>query len=389
MTDLGTHHLPDSTQSAGRARGPVLVTGATGLLGSHIAQQLRQQGVEVVALCRVGSDTAFLKTLGVRIIDGDLADREALRAACENVSCVYHSAAQVGDWGRWQQFVSSSIEGTRNVLDAAISKSVGRFLHISSISSYGHVNGENLVLDESAPLGERFDRWSYYSRAKVEAEKLVWEAHASGAIAVTVIRPSWLYGERDRATLKRMIDAIRRGKLKLVGGGLNRLNVTNAANVAEAAILAAGSERAIGEAYNVCHDGHLTQRQYFNQIARAIGEPELTRSIPYRLAYNVGFLLELFGHLFRRKRPPLVTRYAVWLLGRQCFFECHKIKRQLGWKSTIPYREGIVAAVLDQVGWDALSPEARGIVSATRERKTRLARAEQSPKAKQREREVS
>ena len=326
------------------------MTGATGMLGSHIAEQLRHDGVEVSALCRPASDTTFLREIGVRVIQGDLSDPELLRAACAGADTIYHSAARVGDWGEWSDFVASTIHGTRNMLDAAAHAGVRRFLHISSISAYGHINRAGAVLDEEQPLGRKFNRWSYYSRAKCEAEMLVWAAHETGAVSVTVIRPSWLYGSRDRASLPRMIDSIRRGKLKLVSGGKNRLNVTNAANVAEAAILAAGSERAIGEAYNVCHDGKLTQREYFNQIARAIGEPELTRSVPYLVAYNFAFVLEIVGHLLRRKSPPLVTRYAVWLLGRRCFFECEKIKRHLGWKSTIQYEEGIRAAALEVDG---------------------------------------
>ncbi|MFH0945385.1 MAG: NAD-dependent epimerase/dehydratase family protein [Planctomycetota bacterium] len=342
--------MNDSTTAHAAPLGKALVTGATGMLGSHIAEQLRERGVEVLALCRPGSDTSFLRGIGVRLVHGDLSDPALLRAACAGADTIYHSAAQVGDWGKWSDFVRSTIHGTRNMLDAAAAVGVRRFLYISSISAYGHINQQGVVLDEEAPLGERFNRWSYYSRAKREAERLVWAAHEKGAVSVTVIRPSWLYGSRDRASLPRMVDSIRRGKLKLVSGGRNRLNVTNAANVAEAAILAAGSARAIGEAYNACHDGHLTQREYFNQIARAIGEPELTRSVPYFLAYNFAFLLEIVGHLLRRKSPPLVTRYAVWLLGRRCFFECEKIKRHLGWKSTIQYEEGIRAAALEVAG---------------------------------------
>lgn len=324
-----------------------LVTGATGLLGSHIAEQLHRRSVHVRALCRPGSDTRFLQCLGAEIVYGDLTDRESLRHACAGVDRVYHSAARVGDWGPWKDFVHISIDGTRHLLEAAADAKVGRFLHVSSISVYGHVNGEGLVLDESAPLGVNLTRWNYYGRAKVEAERLTWAMHETGRLPVTVIRPSWLYGPRDRATLPRLIDSIRRRKLKLIGDGANRLNVVHAANVAEAAILAAQSERAVGQAYNCSHDGVLTQREYFNRIAYGIGQPEITATVPYSVAKSAGFVLECFGHLFRTKHPPLVTRYTAWLMGRRCFFECNKIKEHLGWSSTISYDEGIPAAVDD------------------------------------------
>lgn len=328
-----------------REAGVALVTGGTGLLGSHIAEQLRSQDVPVRALCRPGSDTAFLRRIGVRIIPGDLADAEALGRACAGVDTVYHCAAKVGDWGSWREFVRVSIDGTRHLLAAAASARVRRFLHVSSISAYGHVNEAGRILDESAPLGVNLGRWSYYSRAKAAAEQVVWEMHRTSRLAVTVIRPSWLYGPRDRATLPRLIDSIRRGRLKLIGDGENRLNVVHAGNVAEAAVLAANQERAAGEAYNCSHDGMLTQRQYFNIVARTLGEPETTASVPYGVATTAALVMECFGHVFRTKRPPLVTRYAVWLMGRRCFFECRKIKEHLGWSSSTSYEVGIPAAV--------------------------------------------
>jgi nucleoside-diphosphate-sugar epimerase len=322
-----------------------LVTGATGLLGSHIAEQLHQKGRPVRALVRPGSDTAFLRSLDVELVPGDITDRQALRRACRGVTTVYHAAARVGDWGPWADFVRVTIEGTRHAVEAAAAAGVRRFLHISSISVYGHVNGAGLVLDETAPLGCKLYRWSYYSRAKVAAEQLVWQAHREGRIVATVIRPSWLYGPRDRTTIGRLIDSIRQKKIKLIGNGDNRLNVIHAGNVAEGAILAVDTERAIGEAYNCSNDGVITQKQYFDAIARAIGEPPITRSVPYSVAYRAAWLLECFGHLFRTKNPPLVTRYAAWLIGRKCFFDTYKIKEHLGWSPTVSYEEGIPAAV--------------------------------------------
>lgn len=332
---------------SGRGPSPSLVTGGTGLLGSHIAEQLHCRNRRVRALCRSGSDTTFLRSLGAEIIDGDITDREVVRRACEGVDVVYHAAARVGDWGPWEDFVHISVDGTQHLLEGAAAAGVGRFLHISSISVYGHVDGDGKVFDESAPLGVNLHKWSYYTRAKIEAEKRVWAMHSSGRMPVTVIRPSWLYGPRDRATLPRLIDSIRRGKLKIIGDGRNRLNVVHAGNVAEAAILAADSDRTIGEAYNCCHDGILTQREYFDRIADAVGEPAVTKSVPYRIAYSAAFLMECFGHAFKTKNPPLVTRYAVWLMGRRCFFECNKLKEQVGWSSSVRYAEGIAAAVQD------------------------------------------
>ena len=322
-----------------------LLTGATGLLGSHIAAKLRAAGRDVRALVRGSSDTSFLDSIGVAKAIGDITDADSLAAALDGVETVYHVAARVGDWGPWEEFVAVTINGTRNMIQVAARAGVKRFLHISSISAYGHPNGKGLVLDETAPLGYNLHKWSYYSRAKVEAEKTVWAAHEQGDVPVTVIRPSWLYGERDRASMPRLIRAIGAGKGKLIGDGSNRLNLTYAGNEADGCILAAESPKAVGQAYNLCNDGEITQAEYLNKIAASIGAKPVTKKVPYKVAYSAAFLMELFGHMVGRKSPPLVTRYSVWLIGRRCFFSSEKIARELGYAPAVGYDEGVSRSV--------------------------------------------
>ena len=144
--------------------------------------------------------------------------------------------------------------------------------------------------------------------------------------------------------MKRSI-AIRAGKAKLIGAGTNRLNLTHAANEAEGCILAATTEKALGQNYNLSNDGVITQGEYFNAIAAAVGARPVTRRVPYKVARSAAFLFELFGHMFACKKPPLVTRYAVWLMGRRCFFSCEKARRELNWQPRIGYEKGIVEAV--------------------------------------------
>jgi len=322
-----------------------LVTGATGLLGSHICEQLIRRGHAVRAIVRKGSDKRFLESLSVECVTGDITDPASLVPAMADVDVVYHAAARVGDWGPWSDFVAVSIQGTANVLEAAARAGVKRFLHVSSISAYGQVDGAGTVLDETAPLGRNVHRWSYYTRAKVEAERLVWAAHARGDIPVTVCRPSWLYGPRDRVSMPRLIKAIQNRKAKILGDGENLLSLTYAGNEAEGCILAATSERAIGQGYNLSNDGPITQREYYNKIAAAVGAEPVTRRVPYKVAYGAGFTMECLGRLLRMKRPPFVTRYAAWLLGRRIYFSCEKARTQLGWQPTVGYDEGIERAV--------------------------------------------
>ena len=323
-----------------------LVTGATGLLGSHICEKLSQAGQPVRALVRKTSDIRALESFdNVEIAYGDITDPASLKEAFKGVKRVYHTAAAVGDWGSWEKyFVPVTIGGTKNMIDAAIAEGgLERFVHISSISAYGHVNGKGVVVDETYPLGQHLYKWAYYSRAKAEAEKLVWAAHNRGDLPVTCCKPSWLYGPRDRASMPRIIRAIRKGKAKLIGGGKNRLNLTYAGNEAEGCILAGTKDIALGQNYNLSCDGHITLEQYFNKIAECLGEKPVTKTVPYSVAYNAGFLMECIGRLIRK--PPLVTRYSVWMMARDAYFSEEKARKELGWTPTVDYDEGIQRAV--------------------------------------------
>lgn len=329
-----------------------LVTGATGLLGSHIVEQLRRRNLPTRVLVRRGSDRSWLETQGVEFVEGDITDAASLAAACNGVDVIYHAAARVGDWGPWEEFQRITIDGTRNLVQAACAAKVRRFVHVSSISTYGYHTREGTI-DETFDLGYKMYRWAYYTRSKVEAEYIVWDAHKRGAIEVTVIRPAWIYGPRDRTTIARLVAMVRSGRAKILGRGDNRLNVVYAGNIAEAAITAAAMPQCNGEAFNCSNDGEITQQQYFDMLARACGAPPVRRHVPYRIAYFAGFVLECLGHLFRWKKPPFVTRYAVWLMGRRSFFSAEKARRVLGWKPTVTYETGIPMTVrwyLEQTG---------------------------------------
>lgn len=317
------------------------ITGATGLLGSHIAEQLVKRGEHVRALVRPGSDTRFLQTLGVELFQGDLGDPASLRRGMAGMQVVYHSACKVGDWGAWSEFQRDAIDGTRHILDACTAAGVRRLIYISSISAYGHPEPGPQPVTEDAPLGSKFWVWDYYTRAKVEAEKIVWDYYRRTGLPVTVIRPSWIYGPRDRTSIFRLARALRLTLARILGPGTNRLNSVYAGNVAEACILAAGKEEAAGQAYNISNDGFVTQQEYMNLFADALGLPRPRRHVPYRLAYPFVFLLEAMFRFLRMKRPPFATRYATWLIGRSTYYSTEKAEKQLGWKPSIGYAEGI------------------------------------------------
>ncbi len=314
-----------------------VVTGATGLLGSHIVEHLRRRGERVRALVRPASDTSFLRSLGVELAVGDLTRPNSLRRAVEGADVVYHCAARVGDWGPWRVFQREVIDATANLLDACRAAGVGRVLHVSSIIVYGHPHIRQELFTEDEPLGQDLWVWDHYCRAKVRAEELCRQYPGE----LTIVRPSWIYGPRDRTTLPRILKALDAGRMGIIGPGDNLLNIVYAGDVAEGAIRAANHPRAAGQAYNLSSEGEITQRDFLNLLADVLGRPRIRRHVSYRLAFWAGLLSEVIGRIIRIRRPPHLTRYAVALIGRSTRFSIAKAREQLGWQPRIDVREGV------------------------------------------------
>jgi nucleoside-diphosphate-sugar epimerase len=315
-----------------------VVTGATGLLGSHVAEQLVARGDRVRALVRPGGDTSFLRPLGAELAVGDLADPASLAGVVSGADVVYHCAAQVGDWGPWERYRQGVVEATANLLGACRAAGVGRFLHVSSINVYGHPNLRGgRLLGEDEPLGQRLWWWDHYCRAKILAEEAV-RAYPG---PWTVVRPTWIYGPRDRNSMPRVIRALRNGQASIVGRGDNRLNLIHAADAADGVIRAANHPGAVGQAYNLASEGALSQREYIDLLTQALGLPSVRLHVPFFVAFAGGFLCELIGRAIRLPRPPRITRYAVALIGRSTLFRSDKARDQLGWRPAVDPLDGL------------------------------------------------
>jgi nucleoside-diphosphate-sugar epimerase len=324
-----------------------LVTGATGLLGSHLVEQLLKRGEHVRALVRAGSDTTFLKSLGVELVVGDLNEPASLPAVVAGADIVFHCAAQVGDWGPWRVFRQAIIETTSNLVEACRTAGVGRFLHVSSSRVYGHPRRRDVALAEDEPLGQRlWWLWDYYPRAKIAAEEPV-RAYPK---PWTIIRPTWIYGPRDRNTVPRIISALQHGQVGLVGSGESPVPMVHARDVAECAILAANSPAAIGQVYNVSSSEAFTQRQLYSSLTAALGIPPLERSYPFAFAFALGFTVEVVGKLLRVKRPLRITRHGVSLMARSAPLSSAKAQRELGWVAQVQPQDGLKQTVASYFG---------------------------------------
>ena len=323
-----------------------LVTGATGLLGSHIVERLVRDGERVRCLVRKTSDTDFLDTLDIEKVYGDIRDPDSLGAAFKGIDVVYHCAAKVTDWGPWEEFEKTIVQGTKNCLEASLQAEVKRFLYVSTEGVYGYHLRHPRPIDEMTPFAKGVNRWDYYGRSKILAEELVWRfAHAKG-MSVTVIRPGWIYGPRANFPFNRAIRLVLSPLTVLIDGGTNLLNLVHAEDVADAAVFAAGQEIANNQAYNVHNDEKVTAKQFFDKIAPLIVRGKsVNRSIHYSMAYAFAALLEIWGRLRGEATPPLLTRYAVVGVSCNNIFDAEKAKRELGWYARISFEDGIRGAI--------------------------------------------
>jgi nucleoside-diphosphate-sugar epimerase len=313
-----------------------VITGAAGLVGSHIAEELCRRGDPVRALVREESDTRFLETLPIEIVQANLRELSKAPLTLENAGAVYHCAAYVRDWGPWQDFYEGTVELTRAVVDACREAGAGRFAHVSSISVYGNPPESAGLITECTPTNQFLWPGDHYGRSKVMAEEVV-RSYGDHVI----LRPSWIYGRRDLVSLPRVINLLRTRKVKLIGRGENMLNLVNARDVARGIVLAATAPQARGQAYHLCNRGEITQREFFQLIAERLDLPPVKRRVPFKLAWRVAQLLEFVYRTLGAKSPPPVTRRALLLLSRPTRFSIDKAERDLSWRPEIPVREGL------------------------------------------------
>lgn len=321
-----------------------LVTGATGFLGSHIAERLVGRGDEVRALVRPTSRTSFLESLGVELAPGDVTDARTLGAALEGVDVVYHAAAMVSDWGAWSEFRSVTINGTRNMLRAAVAARTPRFVHVSTDGVYRYPDLANGVTEKTR-METKFGPLDYYRRSKTAAEKITRRFQREGGVGVSIVRPALILGERDRAMLPGIIAFLNTPAPVYMGNAKNVLPCVYAGDVAELCILAGTADRAAGETYIAVNPEHVTQRDLFEVIAAVTGLEPPKRSIPLRALYAAAAVMEARARMKGWEHRPDLTRFTVNLIGLDYREDPSKAIRELGWRPEVPVREAVRRSV--------------------------------------------
>lgn len=330
----------------------IFVTGATGLVGSHVVEEALRRGHRVRALVRASSDTTWLDLWGVEKVTGDLEDRGALGRGVEGCDWVINCAAKVGDWGTLEDFRRLNVEAFRMLLEAAAGIHLDRFVHVSSLGVYE--GRDHHGTDESTPPAA--SSLDAYTRSKTEAELLALEFHKKRGLPVAIVRPGFIYGERDRTVIPKLLMNLRRGTFAYFGSGEQALNCIYVKNLVHAIFLAAESPAAVGEVFNVTDGARVSKRQFVGTVARLAGLPEPSRRIPLGLAKVLAGVVERVAKARGATRAPLINKARYKFLGLNLDYSIEKARRVLGYDPPFSTERGLEATMAEFTEMGAAEP---------------------------------
>jgi len=303
----------------------VLVTGATGFLGSALSRKLLDEGAELTALVREGSDPETiqcLRTKGAKIAVGDVTDRDRVLKVVSGQDYVFHIAALF----RQAKFADDvyyriNVDGVRNVLDAVENSSVKRLVHCSTVGVHSH------IINPPANEGEEYRPGDIYQHTKCEGEKLVQDRMKGGKLDAVVVRPAMIWGDGDRRTLK-LFRGIRKRRFPIIGSGKTLCHWVYIHDLVEGFLLAAEKENASGNTYIFAGERAVTIEELVCTSADAIGVRPLPFKIPARPVQELGSLVEMLCVPFGIE-PPIYRR-RVDFFTKDRAFDTTKARKELG-----------------------------------------------------------
>jgi nucleoside-diphosphate-sugar epimerase len=316
----------------------LLVTGGTGFIGSHLAEEGRRRGAQVVVLGLADrpeeqANSALLARQGVELLPGSITDPELCARAMRGVTHVFHLAVAMREGGKSDQFFEAvNLDGTGRLLDAAGAGRVQRFVYCSTIGIYGHRAPG--ITNEQSPLRPG----NIYERTKVAAERMVRERAAQAAVSYSILRPADVYGPRDQRLLK-LFKGVSRGKFPLFGDGSGRRHMVYVDDVVAAFFAACERAEAVDEGMIVAGPGPCTLRELIEAVRQATGSPRYGFRLPLAPMLATAAVVEDVCRLLRLD-PPIYRRRMDFFTSDSAF-DTGRARRLLNWTPKVDLPEGI------------------------------------------------
>ncbi len=285
----------------------------------------------------------LLEKSGVETFTGDIRNYEAVMAATSGMDTVFHVASMTGIWGKKKDFFETNVTGTKNIIGACKKNGVSKIVYTSTPSViYGsRENFENV--DESIPYPARYN--CFYPETKALAEKMVLVENGKNNLLTVSLRPHLIWGPRDTNLIPRLIKRAKSGRLVQVGEGKKLVDMVYIDNAAHAHLLAADRLEAgslvCGQAYFITQGKPVLLWDWINQVLSSLKLPSVRKTISYKTAYRLGFLLEGVYALFRLSGEPMMTRFLASQLAKSHFFNIEKAKRELSYTPIVSHEEGM------------------------------------------------
>jgi len=322
----------------------LLVTGATGMVGSHVVERARQQGWAVRAFVRPEANVELLKQWGVELIRGNFEDQSALHAAVQNATVIVHCAAKVGDWGPVEDYRRMNVQGLEDlILASQQAHSLKRFIHLSSLGVYPA--RDHYGTDEGEPTAQT--SIDGYTLSKVEAEQLVLKCQRQQGFPAVVLRPGFIYGPRDRTILPRLLGKLQTRQFAFLGSPEKVMNNTYVNNLVDAIFLAIDREVVRPGPFNITDGRLVTKREFVSTIARSAGYPEPTKVVPLGVAKVLARVLETTWRLLGKTEAPLLSQARIKFLGLNLDFSIEAAKRELGYHPAVDFAEAMESTMKD------------------------------------------
>jgi nucleoside-diphosphate-sugar epimerase len=316
-----------------------VVTGASGFLGGRLTQMLVAEGADVTILARGSSDLSHLAPSALQIVRADLSDSTRLAAAFQGATHIFHCAACSTDWAPLKTYVDTNVTGTQNVVAAAFATpSLQRLVHVSTTDVYGYP--ETPCTEAQPPVETALP----YNQTKLRGEQSVWNAYRSHGLPVTIIRPATIYGPRGKDFTVDMAALLRQRLMAYVDHGSAPGGFTYVDNVATAMITAAEHPATIGEAYNISDGSNASWKQYLTLFAQHLGTRPPWINLSFSTAMSLAGIMET-PHRLGLPGKPLLTKHAVYLLGRNQEFPIDKARAAFGFNPSIDLDEGLRRSV--------------------------------------------
>ncbi len=328
----------------------VAITGGSGFLGNEIARQCRKNGWNVRAISRrvpaQNLDPAEEK-IGVPALEFFKADiseaPEKLAEIFAGTDAVFHAAAKTGLCGKKKDFWKTNVAGTKNGIQACKKAGVKILIFTSSPSVVFNemdISGG----DETLPLCE--SKLSVYAETKTIAETQILDANCEN-LRTVALRPHLIWGKNDPHLIPKIIEQAAQNRLRIVGNGENKVDLTHVENAAHAHILAAKilgnavfggenfvpAEKISGKAYFISDGAPVLLWAWINDFFKKIGVPELRkdRAVPFKSALFAGMFLELFWKIFGVAGTPPMTRFAAFQLSKNHWFKIDAARKDLAY----------------------------------------------------------